>query len=108
MADRYHDMRVGHFCALPGRWRPHRAWHRYMPTGFWPCDGTGFYGLLSGLAVYGLVQARRGCWKLCRDAPTVLSKEQPKSHGKQTGISNLNTGGHSFICIELFYVRPPA
>jgi len=29
MADRYHDMRVGHFRALPGHWRPHQARHRH-------------------------------------------------------------------------------
>jgi hypothetical protein len=34
----------------------------------WPWSTAGFYGLLSGLAVYGAVQVGRGLWKLLRPA----------------------------------------
>ena len=33
---------------------------------FWPWSTAGFYGLLSGLAVYAVVQAVRGLWRLFR------------------------------------------
>ena len=32
----------------------------------WPWSTTGFYGLMSGLAVYVVVQAARGLWKVWR------------------------------------------
>jgi len=42
----------------------------------WPWSTAGFYGLLSGLAVYALVQGSRGLWRVFR---TSRSKEQPSS-----------------------------
>lgn len=45
--------------------------------GFWPWSMTGFYGMLSGLAVYGLVQGGRVVWKLFRRAPKIHSKNGP-------------------------------
>jgi hypothetical protein len=47
--------------------------------GLWPWSTTGFYGLLSGLAVYGLVQTGRGVWKLFRHAPKFPSKNGPNA-----------------------------
>lgn len=32
----------------------------------WPWSTAGFYGLMSGLAVYAVVQATRGLWKVWR------------------------------------------
>ncbi|HEY5627830.1 MAG TPA: hypothetical protein VIR79_07780 [Nitrospira sp.] len=32
----------------------------------WPWNIAGFYGLLSGIAVYAIVQAGRGLWKLLK------------------------------------------
>ena len=45
--------------------------------GLWPWSTTGFYGLLSGLAVYAIVQACRGIWRLCRHSPTLHTKNRP-------------------------------
>jgi hypothetical protein len=45
----------------------------------WPWSTAGFYGLLSGLAIYVLVQAGRGLWRLIRSAKT--SEQQPSSGG---------------------------
>ncbi|MBI3808782.1 MAG: hypothetical protein HY281_14940 [Nitrospirae bacterium] len=45
----------------------------------WPWSTTGFYGLLSGLAVYGLVQTGRGVWKLFRHPPQFPSKDGPNA-----------------------------
>jgi hypothetical protein len=36
----------------------------------WPWSTAGFYGLLSGLAVYALVQGGRGFWKLLKAPQT--------------------------------------
>lgn len=46
--------------------------------GFWPWNMTGFYGLLSGLAVYGVVQGVRSAWRLFRPLgkPTVTQKSK--------------------------------
>jgi hypothetical protein len=35
---------------------------------FWPWSTAGFYGLLSGLTVYAIVQAGRGVWKLFKSS----------------------------------------
>jgi hypothetical protein len=43
----------------------------------WPWSTAGLYGLLGGLAVYGLVQAGRGVWKLFRHVPKSPSKNGP-------------------------------
>ncbi len=40
----------------------------------WPWSTAGFYGLLSGLAVYALVQGARGLWKLFKSAPQTSTK----------------------------------
>jgi hypothetical protein len=45
--------------------------------GLWPWRMTGFYGFLSGLAVYGLVQAGRGGWKLFRQGHKFPPKSGP-------------------------------
>lgn len=42
--------------------------------GIWPWSTTGFYGVLSGLVVYGLVQGTRVLWKLLQDSPKLQSK----------------------------------
>jgi hypothetical protein len=42
----------------------------------WPWSRTGFYGLLSGLAVYGVVQAGRRFRKLARHTPKFPSKDR--------------------------------
>lgn len=42
--------------------------------GLWPWSMTGFYGLLSGLVVYGLVQAGRMGWRLFRHTTKFSSK----------------------------------
>src|SRR4029078_11688461 len=47
--------------------------------GLWPWSTTGFYGLLSGVAVYGLVQAGRGVWKLFRHVPKFPSESGPNA-----------------------------
>ena len=47
--------------------------------GLWPWSTTGLYGLLSGLAVYGLVQAGRGGWKLFRLAHKFPPKDGPNT-----------------------------
>lgn len=40
----------------------------------WPWSTAGFYGLLSGLAVYVLVQGVRGLWKLFKSPPQTGTK----------------------------------
>jgi len=47
--------------------------------GLWPWSTTGFYGLLSGIAVYALVQAGRGVWKLFRHVPKFPSENGPNA-----------------------------
>jgi hypothetical protein len=42
----------------------------------WPLSTAGFYGLLSGLAVYGLVQGGRGLRRWYRSSK---GREQPSS-----------------------------
>jgi len=34
----------------------------------WPWSTAGFYGLVSGLAIYAVVQGARGLWRLYRNA----------------------------------------
>lgn len=36
----------------------------------WPWSTAGFYGLISGLAVYAVVQVARGLWKVWRISKT--------------------------------------
>lgn len=45
--------------------------------GLWPWSTAWLYGLLSGLATYGLVQGGRGAWKLLRPSPKLPSKSGP-------------------------------
>lgn len=47
--------------------------------GFWPWNTTGFYALLCGLAVYGLVRAARAGWKLFQHDPKLPSKDEPSA-----------------------------
>jgi len=42
----------------------------------WPWSTAGFYGLLSGLAVYAVVQGARGLWRVFRTSKTTA---QPSS-----------------------------
>jgi hypothetical protein len=42
----------------------------------WPWSTAGFYGLLSGLGIYAVVQGGRGLWKLLQYSKT---GEQPSS-----------------------------
>jgi len=42
----------------------------------WPWSTAGFYGLLSGLAVYAVVQGARGLWRVFRTSKT---NAQPSS-----------------------------
>lgn len=44
----------------------------------WPWSTAGLYGLLSGLAIYALVQGGRGLWRLLRSTPQT---EQKNSSG---------------------------
>ena len=44
--------------------------------GYWPWSTAGFYGLLSGLALYGVVQAVRALWKVLRQTPKNPSKDE--------------------------------
>jgi hypothetical protein len=41
----------------------------------WPWSTAGFYGLLSGLAVYAVVQGARGLWRLF----TTSKRNEPSS-----------------------------
>ncbi|MDF0645678.1 MAG: hypothetical protein P0111_16735 [Nitrospira sp.] len=43
----------------------------------WPWSTAGFYGLLSGLLVYAVVQCGRLIWKMARRDSQVRSKERP-------------------------------
>ena len=45
--------------------------------GLWPWNAAGLYGFLSGLTVYGLVQAGRTAWKMVRQVPKLPSKDEP-------------------------------
>ena len=79
--------------------------------GLWPWSTTGFYGLLSGLAVYGLVQAGRGFGNCSGTLPSSHRRTDPTPHGEQcehpeAGLSALTPT--RLICVELLYVRPPA
>ncbi|HSB43420.1 MAG TPA: hypothetical protein VLD60_00325 [Nitrospira sp.] len=40
----------------------------------WPWSTAGFYGLLSGLAVYAGAQGIRGLWKLLKSSPQASTK----------------------------------
>ena len=40
----------------------------------WPWSMAWLYGILSGLAVYGLVQGGRGIWRLLRPCPKLPLK----------------------------------
>jgi len=40
----------------------------------WPWSTAGLYGFLSGLAVYILVQAGRGLWRLFKSSPQTSAK----------------------------------
>jgi hypothetical protein len=44
----------------------------------WPWSTAGFYGLLSGLTVYVVVQGGRGLWRFLRSSKT--REQQPSSH----------------------------
>lgn len=43
--------------------------------GLWPWSMTWLYGLLSGLALYVVVQGGRGAWKLLRPSPKLPLKD---------------------------------
>jgi len=45
----------------------------------WPWSTAGYYGLLSGLAVYALVQATRGIWKIVKPTPANHAKQPSDS-----------------------------
>ena len=45
----------------------------------WPWSTAGFYGLMSGVGVYALVQTARGIWKMLRMLKT--RDETPSSGG---------------------------
>ena len=45
----------------------------------WPWSTAGFYGLISGLAVYTVVQASRGLWRILRTSKT--RGQSPSSDG---------------------------
>jgi hypothetical protein len=40
----------------------------------WPWSTAGFYGFLSGLAVYAVTQGIRGLWKLLKSSPQDSTK----------------------------------
>jgi hypothetical protein len=41
---------------------------------YWPWRTAGFYGFLSGLAVYALIQSGRGLWKLWKSSSSGHTK----------------------------------
>ena len=43
----------------------------------WPWSTAGFYGLMTGLAVYAVVQAARGLWKVWRTSK--MRDQRPSS-----------------------------
>lgn len=45
----------------------------HMPD-LWPWSTAGFYGLLSGLAIYAVVQGGRGLWKLFKSSGSATTK----------------------------------
>ncbi|HEU4686268.1 MAG TPA: hypothetical protein VFS39_17300 [Nitrospira sp.] len=45
----------------------------------WPWSSVALYGLLSGLMMYGVVQAGRLMWKLLRPSEETASREKPGS-----------------------------
>lgn len=45
--------------------------------GYWPWSMAGFYGLLSGLALYGAVQGGRALWKVLIQRPKNTSTNDP-------------------------------
>ena len=45
----------------------------------WPWSTAGFYGLLSGVAIYAMVQAARGLWKVL--GPPKTRDQRPSSGG---------------------------
>ena len=45
----------------------------------WPWSTAGSYGLLSGLAVYALVQGARGLWKLLRSSQQTTTNHSSDS-----------------------------
>lgn len=42
----------------------------------WPWSTAGFYGLLSGLMVYAVVQGGRVIWRILRPAPNAAPTEK--------------------------------
>jgi hypothetical protein len=44
--------------------------------GYWPWSTVGFYGLLSGLALYGVVQAGRLLWRLLKHTPKATPDDE--------------------------------
>jgi len=45
--------------------------------GYWPWSTAGFYGLLSGLVLYGVVQAGRAFWKVVKQRSKNTSHDDP-------------------------------
>ena len=76
----------------------------------WPWSTTGFYGLLSGLAVYGLVQTGRGVWKLLRHTQVLVEEWTQRLivNRRADGGRTLGIDPSASNCVELFYVRPSA
>jgi hypothetical protein len=45
--------------------------------GYWPWSTAGFYGLLSGLVLYGVVQVCRALWKALKHHSSNTSNDEP-------------------------------
>lgn len=46
----------------------------------WPWSTAGFYGLVSGLIVYGVVQCGRVMWRIAQRQSDASSHDKPGSH----------------------------
>jgi hypothetical protein len=111
MADRKDDARMDHFRALPGSRRPHRARRRHAcprPLAMeydrilWFIERTS--GLRSGASRAGgleTVPTRSQVPVKGRTQRLMVNRRAPRG-------GNLGIDPYCFICMELFYVRPPA
>ena len=111
MADRYDDARMDHFCALPGSRRPYRARRRHAcprPLAMeynrilWLVERAS--GLWSGASRAGGLETVPARTQVPVEGRTQrLMVNRRASRGRTLGIAPCR-----LICMELFYVRPPA
>jgi hypothetical protein len=111
MADRKDDARMDHFRALPGSRRPHRARRRHAcprPLAMeydwilWFIERTS--GLRSGASRAGGLETVPARSQVPVEGRTQrLMVNRRAARGQALGIDP-----YCLICMELFYVRPPA